>query len=500
MKDVVIVFDCGSTNLRVVAVDIKGSIVAQSSTGNSPKPQVEGKLGWLIWDLDDIWSKLCRLTGKVIFDLRGRCKVKAVIVTTWGADGVLVKKDGGLAYPAISWQCPRTIEVAREVAVIIDPWEIFKTTGYQVLSFNTLLKLMWIRRYEPEAFKKAYTWLMMPSYISFKLTGEFYIDPTSASTMMAMDLAKRDWSKDILSLVGLDSSFFPRWREAGEILGYVTGKASMETGLPEGLPVVVGGHDTQFAIMAAGAGRDEAVLSSGTWEILGLRLDRFEASWEAFKAGVIVEADVEPRFWNPQLLMIASAVLEWLRKLLYPETVGVGYEAMLDEASRVPAGCGGLMIIPSFVADSGPTKKYGVPGVVAGLKLTIGRGYLYRAALEGLSYQLRLALEGLEEAFRLKLEGVRVVGGGSRNRLWNQIRADVTGRRVLTTSFREATVLGAALTAFKGIDMFKSLEEALKSLDWRLEEFRPAEAKAIYQGFYDRYIRLLEALKPLYKL
>ncbi len=498
-ESVALVFDCGSTNLRVAAVNSSGNIVAQANRPNSPIPQPGGKPGWLIWDVDAIWLKLCLLCREVLKTLDEKYRVEAVTVTTWGADGALVRRDGSLAYPAISWQCPRTREIAEKLPELMDPWDIFRVTGYQIISFNTLLKLMWIRQHDSSAFDNAYTWLMMPGLLVHRLTGEFHIDPTSASTMMAMNMAKRDWSEEMLGLAGLDPGFFPEWVEPGEVIGYVAKTACKKTGLKESLPVVVSGHDTQFAIFAAGAGPREAVLSSGTWEILALRLDRYEASRRAFEEGVIVEADVQPGLWNPQLLMIASAVLEWVKRHMYPELKPSEYKPMIEEASRIPPGSGGILAVTSFVSDSGPTRKYGAKGAFLGLELQTGRGHIYRAALEGLSLQLRLALEALEEAYGFKAESVRVVGGGSKNHLWNQIRADVLGLPITTTRFSEATVLGAALTAFTGTGLFKDFNDALKSMKWDTKMFKPGAAKKLYDRLYGLYVNVLQTLKPIYE-
>ena len=486
-----IVFDCGSTNLRVAAVNERGEIVAQSSAPNSPTPQ-PGSPGWLIWDVDGIWRKLCALSRRVLASIDPK-KVEAVSVTTWGADGAPVKRDGSLTYPAISWQCQRTREVVPEVLERISPREIFRITGYQVIYFNTLFKLYWLRKYEPNALREAHTWLMMPGLIAHKLSGEFHIDPTSASTMMAMDLGRRDWSSEMLDIAGLDPGFFPEWVEPGEVVGHVTGEAAQACGIPEGTPVVAAGHDTQFAIYAAGGGRDEAVLSSGTWEILALRLDKYDPNDEAFESGVIIEADVEKGLWNPQLLMIASAVLEWVKRLAYPELGPGEYAPMIEEAEKVEPGSSGLVFIPSFVPDSGPLSKFRVEGGVVGLTLATRRGQLYRAALEGLSVQLRMALEALQRSFRYTVKRVRVVGGGSRNELWNRIRASLLKLPVAVTRFREATVLGAALTAFKGVGMFRSFEEAVKSIDWRVREYAPSLTEE-YEKVYRRYLSVIKAL------
>ncbi|MCD6470512.1 L-fuculokinase, partial [Candidatus Bathyarchaeota archaeon] len=220
----VLVFDCGSTNLKAVAVDSAGNICAYAKQPNGPRPQPGGEPGWLIWDLDEIWLKLCELSREVSARV-GAENIKAVTVITWGADGAPVKRDGSLTYPPISWQCPRTREIAQAITERISAWEIFRITGYQIIPFNTLFKLIWLRRNEPEALENAYTWLMMPGLIANRLTGEFHMDPTTASTMMAMDLGERDWSATMLELAELDASFFPEWREPGEIVGYVSREA-----------------------------------------------------------------------------------------------------------------------------------------------------------------------------------------------------------------------------------------------------------------------------------
>jgi len=115
MNPLVIVFDCGSTNLRVAAVNIKGNIVAQASYRNAPIRQDDK---FLSWDIKDIWNKLTRACRKVCVSIE-REKIKGIIVTTWGADGAPVDKNGRLTYPVISWQCLRGKEEARDILKVI---------------------------------------------------------------------------------------------------------------------------------------------------------------------------------------------------------------------------------------------------------------------------------------------------------------------------------------------------------------------------------------------
>jgi len=497
-EEVVLVFDCGATNLKAVAVDPQGRIVAQTSRANSPKPQEDGEPEWLVWDLEKIWRGLCEGAREVSRKV-GPENVRAVTVTTWGADGAPVKHDGTLAYPPISWQCPRTEETMKRISKSTPALDVFKITGYQPIPFNTLFKLIWLRENAPEALDDADTWLMMPGLVAYKLTDKFHIDPTSASTMMAMDLGKRDWSPSLLDLAGLDPSFFPDWHEPGQIVGCITAKAEKECSIPSGVPVVAGGHDTQFALLGSGARTDEAILSSGTWEILGVRSNAYNPSRIAFVDGLIIEADVRPGLWNPQLLMMGSGVLEWVLNNFFPRMGDERYGIMINEAANVPAGSEGLIFIPSFVRESGPTRKYGTMGTLLGLTLRTSRGQVVRSTLEGLSFQLKHALQVFTEATGIDVKGIRVVGGGARNLLWNQIRADVAGLPVTITEQQEYTASGAALVAWIGIGRYKSLRDARESVFPREKVFEPSANCALYQNAFGRYMNSLESLRGYYQ-
>jgi len=496
--ELVLVLDCGSTNVRAVAVSPNGDLVAQASRPNQTAPQPGGKPGWLIWDLEELWGRLAQVAREVSTAV-GPERIEAVTVTTWGADGAPVRRDGTATYPPIAWQCPRTQRTAAEIVERVSAWELFRVTGYQMTPFNTLLRMIWLRENAPGALDEAHTWLMMPGLLAHRLTGRFHIEPTSASTSMVMDLGRRDWSAPLLELAGLDPGFFPEWSQPGQVVGHVTRRAGEQCNLPPGTPVVAGGHDTQFALIGSGARPGEAVLSSGTWEILEVRVDEFKPNRFGFEEGIIIEADALPGWWNPQVLMMGSAVLEWIREALFADRRSRYHETMMAEAGRVPPGADGVTLVPSFFRESGPTRKFGTLGTVLGLSLQTGRAHLYRAALEGLSFQMRGALRVLRRATGVPVSGIRVVGGGSRNDLWNQIRADVTGLPVTVTVQKEATALGAAMVAFVGVGRYSSLDEARKAVRLGERSFQPGPDREAYEGLYERYAKVPALLKGFYR-
>src|SRR5687767_2720204 len=107
MSDLIIVLDCGSTNLRAVAVDTRGEVVGSTSRPNAASSQPEGEAQWRVWDLPALWRKLSEACRETVAGVSPDA-IRGVVVTTWGADGAPVAADGGLTYPIISWQCPRT--------------------------------------------------------------------------------------------------------------------------------------------------------------------------------------------------------------------------------------------------------------------------------------------------------------------------------------------------------------------------------------------------------
>ena len=499
MKPVVLVFDCGSTTIRVVAIDAAGKAVAQASHPSGPVQQPKAPKGWFIYDVDFLWRAVSGCARQVLRKVKADA-VRAVTVTTWGADGAPVDASGRLTYPEIAWRCERTAETGRRLVARLGAEALYRVAGYPLIHFNTILRMAWLRENAPKALDRARHFLMTPGLVSQRLTGEASIDPTVASTSMAMDQARRDWSGRLLRAVGFPKRLLPPWVEPGSCIGEVTAAAARATGLTKGTPVVAAGHDTQFAIIGSGVRPGEAVVSSGTWEILIARSKRFRPNRASFEGGLLYECDAQPGRWNPQLLMMGSGVLEWVAGRWFADVPAGGkrYEVMIGEASQEPPGSGGVTLMPAFTG-TGPTARYGTKGGLLGLTLNTTRGQVYRAALEGLACQLKDALAVFRKGAGIEAKALRVVGGGARNRLWNRIRADVTGLPVVVPAEVEATALGAAMFALVGGGVYRSIDEARAAIDFGETVTEPSKKSARpYADLYAAYAKLAPSLAPFY--
>lgn len=465
-QEVILVLDCGATNVRAMAVDRKGNIVARASTPNASVCATENAQ-WHQWSLADILQRFAQCCASVSDALAGS-HVRGITVTTFGVDGALVDKQGALLYPIISWKCPRTAAVMAQLSQTIGQQRLQEISGVGAFSFNTLYKLVWLRENHPELLARAHAWLFISSLINQRLTGKFTTDITMAGTSQMLDIHRRDFSPDILAIAGVERRLFPPMVEAGELVGELTPSAAALLGLPAGIPVFSAGHDTQFALFGAGARQDEPVLSSGTWEILMARSTRLDTGQLSRYPGSTCELDSKAGAFNPGMQWLASGMLEWLRALMW--TKDTPWQTLVEAARRIPSGAEGLQMQCDFLTS----QKGGWQGVT----LNTTPGHFYRAALEGLAAQLVINLRTLEQAGGFHARELLLVGGGSRNTLWNQIKADMLGIPVKVLSDAETTVAGAAMYAWAGTGAFASPEQARDQVCRQYRWFYPETPSA----------------------
>lgn len=472
-NDVVVVLDCGATNVRAIAVDANGRIVAKSVLSNATQPAQENPT-WHVWVLDEIMGKLGRCCREIREALNGAdARVVGLTVTSFGVDGTLLDAEGNLLYPVISWKCPRTASVMADIRKYIDPDRLQRVSGVGHFTFNTIYKLIWLKENRPELVARATTWLFISSLINFRLTGVRSTDRTMAGTSQLLDLNSGTFSDEILACVGIEPTLFPSMVSPGTVLGTLQSEAAGLLGLSAGLPVTSSGHDTQFALFGSGAGMNQPVLSSGTWEILMVRSAHVDTAALTGFSGSTCELDATPGYFNPGLQWLASGVLEWLRETCWKDTDSATvYTRMMEEAEKVPRGCNGVRMIPELLIGELGSGA----GALSGLSIATSRGHLYRAALEALAEKLAGQLRELEEIGRFEASELIIVGGGSKNHLWNQIKADAIQRPVRAVAENETTVLGAALYAFFGLGRFSSPDAARASVHHDYALFEPGSA------------------------
>lgn len=454
-----IVLDCGATNVRAMALTQQGQIIARASVANASEPAQENPQ-WQQWPFERIMQRLATCCREVVSALEGHA-IAGLTVTTFGVDGALVDARGKLLYPVISWKCPRTLAVMQRLEAVISQRERQTLSGVGAFSFNTLYKLCWLAQHQPRVFEQAHAWLFISSLINQRLTGAFTTDLTMAGTGELLEIARGEFSEDILTRCALPAHLFPPVVRPGERVGQLQPQAAQALGLPAGLPVIATGHDTQFALFGSGAGHNQPVLSSGTWEILMVRSQQVDTGLLASTPGSTCELDSAAGLFNPGMQYLASGVLEWVRGLFW--TAQTPWPEIIAEAGDVTAGCDGLRMGGQLLNGAG----------WQGATLNTTRGHFMRAALEHLTSTLADNLRQLERIGGFHARELLLVGGGSRNTLWNQMKADALGIPVKVLDDAETTVLGAALYGWWGTGYAASAEAAREQVQYRYRTFSP---------------------------
>jgi xylulokinase len=337
-------------------------------------------------------------------------------------------------------------------------------------------------------------YLVPAAYVVADLTGDRVIDHANASSTLVWDVQRRDWSTELLDALELDAASFGRLAPAVEVAGHLTTEAAADLGLTTACVVAVGTGDEHAASLAAGALEPGLIADvAGTAEPIAM--GTLEPTRDP--SGLLeTHAHVPVDRWlleNPGFL--AGGSVRWLAESI----LGCTQPDVAMLASSVPPAADGVLFLPALSGAVTPRWDDAARGVFSGLALNHDRRHLARAVLEGCAFAVRDIVERLDE-LGLAGDTIRVVGGGSLNRLALQIRADVTNRRVEAPREPEATAMGAALVAAVAARWYRNLAEAsavTRDPTPIVAEPVPAH-RAAYDDAYARYRATFDAIFPTF--
>ncbi len=488
--------DIGTTTIKATAYDPEvGRVVALAAR---PTPTDHPAPALSQHDPQALWEAVAACLREVTAALPGR-EIAGLAIASLAESGVPVDAAGQPLCPIIAWYDRRSEPQAAWLDSQIPEVELHAITGQRVTASFGVCKALWIREHWPEAAAAMATWLPVPNYLLWRLTGERSIDFSQASRMLAFDQRRLDWSDRILRTVDLRRDQLPRPQPGVTIIGAVTAAAAAETGLPAGTPCALGGHDHLCAALAAGAYRPGVVVdSSGTAQAVLTVVPAFESTPKMAAAGYACYAHVVPgQYILKAGLKAAGGAVEWLaRQLAGPGTAAdfLPYDELLALAERGVGVRAGPVWLPHFIDSGTPEGDRHSLAAMIGAKMEHDAGDLFRGLLESLAFWLRHNLGDVRDLpIWRPVEEVILLGGTTRLALLSQLKADVLGRPVVVSELPEAAAIGAALLAGLGARVFHSPAEAVGSLRYGRTVLDPDPARVIW---YDRLYR--EAYLPLY--
>ncbi len=425
----------------------------------------------LYWDTLRLFQEMCH--GLKLAAQRG--KLDGIAVDTWGVDFGLLGPEGALIDNPRHYRDVRTQGLPEKLFKVVPREEVFRQTGIQFMELNSLYQLYAIQLQSPSLLKSAHKLLFMPDLFNYFLTGVQCSERTIASTSQFYNPVTQAFATDLLQQLGITAGFLTHLVDPGTHLGSLLPYVAEQTSLNIDTPVyAVGGHDTASAVTAVPAvgGSDWCYISSGTWSLMGVEIDGPIINDQSLRANFTNEVGVGGtiRFLKniAGLWLIQECRRAWAkegREYTYAELMDLAsasepVDAVIDPEAFYTPGNHPLRI-QQHCRQTGQAVPEGVGGIC-------------RLILHSLAVSYQKTLESIEMLTGRKIRVIHIVGGGSRNRLLNQMAADVTGRRVVAGP-AEATAAGNALTQALGAGDLHSLAEIrnIVQRSFAVEEFFP---------------------------
>jgi sugar (pentulose or hexulose) kinase len=430
--------------------------------------------------------------------------IAGVGITTQRGTVIPMDSEGNALRPAIIWLDRRT--VADPPPLGLAGKLLFGAAGVlDAIRYAQKHSIfLWIKQNEPEIYKRTHKFCQASGFFARKLTGQFHDSTGMVTGIWPFDYKNLKWYPISIAYapLGMTREQCVKLFPPNQVLGQVTRWASEQTGLPEGLPVVVGAGDKQSELLGAGALDPRiAEISFGTATAMHVMTKKYihdkDMRFFTWPSAIPDTWDIE-MFIYRGFWMITWFKQEFgLREALEAEKRGVAPEVIFDEVIRdIPPGCMGLMLQPYW--SPMVYNKY-AKGSMIGFADVHTRAHIYRAILEGIGFELKRLAGIVQNRIGVQFEEIRVGGGGSKSDVAVQIAADMFNLPVSRMATSEICALGAAIDVAVGTGMYRDFDEAVKAMVRKGRTFEPVPSSSrIYNDlFHEVYMKSYSLIEPL---
>lgn len=495
--------DLGTSGTKTVLFDETGHVLAQKTV---EYPMYQPHNGWAEQDPSDWWNAVCEGAAFVL----SKSGVPKEDLVSIGLSGqmhglVMLDKDGNPLGNSIIWCDQRTGEAVEKMKAVIGEKKLIQITANPAMTGFTAAKVVWVMQNEPERYAKCRHIMLPKDYIRYRLTGEIATEASDAAGTQLMDVPARSWSKEVLSLLGIDAAMMPPIYESPDVTGKVHAPGSKQTGIPQGVPVVGGAADNSAAAVGCGVVREgRAFTTLGTSGVVYAISDRVQIDPQGRVHTLC--ASVPGKYTVMSCTLAAGLSLRWLRdtccetEIAKAEARGIDPYVLMDEmAASVPPGSDRLLFLPYLMGERSPHPNPDCRGVFFGLSAIHSKPHIIRSVMEGVAYSQAECVDVFRQ-MHVPVSDMTLCGGGSRSKLWRQILCDMYGCPANTLVVDEGPALGAAILAGVGVKVFASVEEGADAIVKTNPPQRPIPGnQEIYQAYLARYSAVYEALKGEFK-
>lgn len=498
MRKLLLGIDIGTSGLKTAVFSPETGLVAsvtESYSVDYPHP------GWAEQDPAMWWKAVCTSLQR----LWAETDVKPEEIAGIGIDGqswscIPVDKNGNVLHQTPIWIDTRADAICRREEERLGAQRLFQTGQNPFKPAYTTPKILWFKENLPDVYRRTHKFLQCNSYIVLQLTGEFTQDMCQSYGLHVVSMETAAYDEELADLLGIDlEKLVEKNAVCHEVVGTVNSRAAELTGLRPGTPVVAGGLDAACGTLGAG------VYKSGQTQEQGGQAGGMSICTESWTGdpALIMSRHVVPDLWLLQGGTVGGgAGLNWIVKeigeaeRLGAKEQGRGtFELVSDLAATVAPGSDGLVFLPYLLGERSPIWDANAKGVFFGLGFDKTRAHMYRAVMEGAAFALQHNLEVAEQA-GAPVGEMYAMGGAANSLVWTQMKADITGKKILIPATDTATTLGASILAGIGTGVYKTYAEAVEKNVAIVREHTPDPAvHGIYMKNYAVYRELYEKLK-----
>ncbi len=470
-SDCFIGLDIGTSAVKGVLMSSGGTILSREKREVAYLPSEGGRVEF---DADRLYRSTADVIRGLVLALPLEGVVAGLSIASASGNTLLVNDRGEPMLPAISWMDARARDEVETVFGKLEASEVHERIGWPLMDAFPLAHLAWLKCHAPELLDASSVICMSTDYIHFKLTGNWAIDRSTATTMYLQDQQAGRWHLPFLRSLGIPECKLPPIHPTGTVLGHIGSEAAADTGLARGTPVVLGAFDHPCAALGAGiVDEGQLLLSCGT-------------SWVGFcpvndrRRSIALRMLTDPYLqpagaWGAMFSLPAIAASVDRYVCQYISDGPDRYRDFDRLAASASPGAGGLVLDPNGKGEFDNRNGY-------------GKAEIARALMEGTAYLLKRQLDRLEVA-GMRFASATLVGGPSETHPWPQIVADVLGLDVCTVNGSCAGAVGAAIVAGIGAGRYADERDALKQLAFpKLTRPPDRETAPVYRDRYREFI------------
>lgn len=483
--------DLGTSSLKGLLMNKSGEVVAFAGYDY---PLLHPKKGYSEQNPEE-WVKACENVFKALSEKVGDFKAELEGIAISGQMHGLVTLDGeeNVVRPAILWNDTRTTKQCTEIMEGFGD-RLITITKNKALEGFTLPKILWMQEEERELWAKVAHIMLPKDYLIFRLTGEFATDYSDAAGTLLLDVAAKKWSDEILAKYNIKEKILPKLYNSIDCVGKIKAEYQKEFGFEKEVKVMGGGADNACAAVGSGiVSNGIGMVSIGTSGVFLSYEDEAHSNYSGrlhlFNHGI------PDAYYSMGVTLAAGHSLNWFKETFAPKE---SFEELLSDIDKIPAGSDGLLFAPYIVGERTPYADSKVRGSLTRIDTTHTRAHFARAVLEGITFSLRDSMELMSELTAKKFDKILSVGGGSKNKDWLQMQADIFDTEIITLTTEQGPGLGAAMMAAVGAGWFADLKECAKTFVHYKSGISPVKENVLkYNEAYESYKKVYGATKDL---